>query len=145
MLLWSSHWLLFITLFLILIGSLSSFTLVQVLSVAVTAFHQPVCCFKQSTAILSYHKLFLWLTICLFVLLICLLCFPGGSDGKDIPSNARGACSIPGSGRIPGEENGNPRQCSCLENSLDRRTWQATVHEVAKSRIGLSTSYDQFL
>ena len=106
---------------------------------AVTAFHQPVCCFKQSTAILSYHKLFLWLTSCLFVLLIYLLCFPGGSNGKDIACNARGACSIPGSGRTPGEENGNPLQCSCLENSMDRGTWQATVHGVAKSQIGLST------
>ena len=42
--------------------------------------------------------------------------------------------SIPGSGRSPGVGNGNPLQCSCLENSIDRRAWQATVQAVAKSQ-----------
>ena len=42
--------------------------------------------------------------------------------------------SIPGSGRSPGEGNGNPLQYSCLENPMGRGAWQATVHEVAKSR-----------
>ena len=37
------------------------------------------------------------------------------------------------SGRSPGEGNGNPLQCSCLENSMDRGAWQTTVHGVAKS------------
>ena len=41
--------------------------------------------------------------------------------------------SIPGSRRSPGEENGNPLQYSCLENPMDRRAWQATVHGVTKS------------
>ena len=45
--------------------------------------------------------------------------------------------SIPGSGRSPGEGNGNPLQYSCLENLTDRRAWQATVHMVAKSRTQL--------
>ena len=45
---------------------------------------------------------------------------------------------IPGSGRSPGEENGNPLQYSCLENSMDRRAWWAIVHEVTKSRTRLS-------
>ena len=36
-------------------------------------------------------------------------------------------------GRSPGEENGNPLQHSCLENSMDRGAWQATVHGVTKS------------
>jgi len=40
---------------------------------------------------------------------------------------------IPGSGRALGEENGNPHQYSSLENSMDRRAWQAIVHGVAKS------------
>ena len=52
---------------------------------------------------------------------------------------ARDTVSIPGSGRSPGEGNGNPLQYSCLENSMDRRTWQATVHRVAKSQTRLST------
>ena len=40
---------------------------------------------------------------------------------------------IPGSGRSPGEGNGNPLQYSCLENPMDRGVWQPTVHGVAKS------------
>ena len=46
--------------------------------------------------------------------------------------------SIPGSGRSPGEGNGNPLQYSCLENPMDGGTWKATVHGVAKSRTRLS-------
>ena len=49
--------------------------------------------------------------------------FPGGSDGKASVYNAGGLGSIPGSGRFPGEGNGNPLQHSCLENPMDRRTW----------------------
>ena len=40
---------------------------------------------------------------------------------------------IPGSGRFPGERHGNPLQCSCLENPMDRGAWWATVHGVAES------------
>ena len=46
--------------------------------------------------------------------------------------------SIPGSGRSPGEGNGNPLQYSCLENPIDGGDWWATVHGVAKSRTQLS-------
>ena len=46
--------------------------------------------------------------------------------------------SIPGSGRSPGEGNGNPLQYSCLENSMNGRAWWATVHGVAKSQTQLS-------
>ena len=46
--------------------------------------------------------------------------------------------SIPGSGRSPGEGNGNPLQYSCLENSMDGGTSQATVHGVSESRTRLS-------
>ena len=45
--------------------------------------------------------------------------------------------SITVSGRSPGEGNGNPLQYSCLENSMDRGSWQATVHMVAKSQTRL--------
>ena len=51
---------------------------------------------------------------------------------------ARGLSSIPGSERSPGEGNGNPLQYSCLENSVDRGTWWAIVHGVAKSQTQLS-------
>ena len=53
---------------------------------------------------------------------------------KNLPANAgvaRDAGLIPGSGRSPG--NGNPLQCSCLENPMDRGAWRATVHGVTKS------------
>ena len=64
--------------------------------------------------------------------------FPGSSDGKASACNAGDLCSIPGSGRSPGEGNGNPLQYSCLENTMDRGAWWATVHRVAKSRTQLS-------
>ena len=54
------------------------------------------------------------------------------------PSNAGDMGSIPGSGRSPGEGNGNPLQYSCLGNSRDRGAWQATVHGVAKSQTQLN-------
>ena len=60
--------------------------------------------------------------------------FPGGSDGKESPCNAGDVASIPGSGRSPGEENGYPLQYSCLEKSMDRGTWQDTVHGISKSQ-----------
>ena len=47
--------------------------------------------------------------------------------------NARDAGLIPESGRTPGVGNGNPFQCSCLKNSMDRGAWWTIVHEVAKS------------
>ena len=58
--------------------------------------------------------------------------FPGGSDGKESVYNAGDPGLIPGSGRYSGEGNGNPLQCSCLGNSMDRRAWQATIHGVTK-------------
>ena len=57
---------------------------------------------------------------------------PGGTVVKNLPANAGdagGLCSIPGSGRSPGVGNSNPLQYSCLENSIDRRPWRATVHK----------------
>ena len=57
---------------------------------------------------------------------------PGGSDNKESACNAGDAGSIPGLGGSPGEGNGNPLQCSCLDNSMDRGAWQATVHTVTK-------------
>ena len=67
-------------------------------------------------------------------LLPAVLGFPGGSDGKESACNVGAPCLITGSGRSPGEENGNPFQYSCLEKSMDRGAWQATVHGVSKSR-----------
>ena len=58
--------------------------------------------------------------------------FPGGSDAKDSAHNAGDPAQIPGLGRFPGERNSNPPQYSCLENSMDRRAWQAIVYGVTK-------------
>ena len=52
--------------------------------------------------------------------------------------DVRDAGSIPGSGGSPGRRHGNTLQYSCLENSMDRGAWQATVDAVAKSQTRLS-------
>ena len=64
--------------------------------------------------------------------------FPGGSDVKASACNAGDLSLIPGSGRSPGEGNGNPLQYSCLENPMDGGAWWATVLGVAKSWTQLS-------
>ena len=64
--------------------------------------------------------------------------FPGDSDGKESTCNAGDLDLIAGSGRSPGEGNGNPLQYSCLENSMDIGAWLATVHGVAMSQTRLS-------
>ena len=70
---------------------------------------------------------------------------PGGSDVKGSACNAGDMGSIPGSGRFPGEGNGNPLQDSCLENPMDGGAWWATVHGVAKSQTRLSNFTFSFL
>ena len=57
------------------------------------------------------------------------------SDSKESAYSAGDLGSIPGSGRRPGEVNGNPLQYSCLENSMDREAWWATARRVAISQI----------
>ena len=64
--------------------------------------------------------------------------FPGGSDSKESTCNVGDLSLIPGSGRSPGEGNGNPLQYSCLEISVDRGAWQATALGVAKCQTRLS-------
>ena len=69
---------------------------------------------------------------------VTLIGFPGGFN---LPANAgdtRDIDSIPGSRRFSGGRNGNPFQYSCLENSMDRGAWRATVHGVTKGWICLS-------
>ena len=64
-----------------------------------------------------------------------MLGFPGGSLVKNLLANAgdaRDMGQIPGSGRSPGGGHGNPLQYSCLENSMHRGTWLATVHGVTE-------------
>ena len=59
--------------------------------------------------------------------------FSDGSVVKNPPANVGDVGLIPGSGRSPGEGNGNPLQYSCLDNPMDRGAQQTTVHGVAKS------------
>ena len=61
-----------------------------------------------------------------------LLGFAGGSGVKKPPANAGDLGLIPGLGRSSGKGNCNPFQSSCLENSVGREAWQATVHGVSK-------------
>ena len=76
-------------------------------------------------------KHFLWKTSKKLV----KLGFSVGSDGKESAWNVEDLGFIPGSGRSPGEGNGNPLQYSCLENSMDRGAWRARVQGVTKSNM----------
>ena len=75
----------------------------------------------------------------------CVTGFPGCTGVKNLPANAgdtrdaRDEGLIPGWGKSPGGGNGDPLQYSCLENSMDRGTWWATVHRVTKSWTRLRT------
>ena len=72
--------------------------------------------------------------------------FPGATGVKNLPVNAgdvRDMGLTPGLGRSPGGGHGNPFQYSCLENPMDRGTWWAAVHGVAKSQTQLSTHATQ--
>ena len=58
--------------------------------------------------------------------------FPGGLGVRNLPAKAGDTCLTSGSGRSPGEGNGNPLQYSCLGNPMDRGDWKATVHKVVR-------------
>ena len=77
---------------------------------------------------------------CVYILLALFIFmgFPGGSHGKESANNARDLGLIPRLGRSPGEGNGYPLQCPCLENPMDRGAWQATVAGVTMSQTRLS-------
>ena len=62
-----------------------------------------------------------------------MMSFPGGSDGKESSCNVGDLGSVPGLGRFAGEGNGYPHQYTCLEYSMDREAWRATVRGVAES------------
>ena len=59
---------------------------------------------------------------------------PNGSEGKESAYDARDMAVVPGSGRSPGGENGNPLKYSGLENPTDRRSWWSIVHGVTKDK-----------
>ena len=69
---------------------------------------------------------------------MCMPALTGGSVGKASACNAGEPGSIPGWGRSPGEGKDYPLQYSCLENSMHRGAWWATVHRVTRGRTQLS-------
>ena len=92
--------------------------------------------------ILNFFELINILNQCILWLRLPILSnknygFPGGSDGRKPACSAGHPGSTPGSGRSPGEGNGNPLQYSCLENPMDRGAWWAIVHGVTKSQTQL--------
>ena len=67
--------------------------------------------------------------------------FPGRTDGKGSHCNLEDPGMEPGSRRSPGKGHDYPLQYSCMENSMDRVAWLATVHGVAKSQTGLTNTF----
>ena len=65
--------------------------------------------------------------------------FPGSSVGKESACSAGDPGLVTGSGRSPGQGNGNPLQYSCLDNPMDRGAWQATVRGAARVRHNVAT------
>ena len=74
-----------------------------------------------------------YICVHIFKLVYNTLGFPDDSDGKESACNMGIPSLFPGLGRSPGEGNGYPLQYSCLENSMNRRAWWATVYGVAKT------------
>ena len=81
------------------------------------------------------HPALVQLTLGMQCVFLLPLDFPSGSVVKNLPASAGDMGFIPRSERFPGVGNGNPLQYSCLENSMDRGVWWATVHGVGKSQI----------
>ena len=76
--------------------------------------------------------------------IVCDLCFPGGSDGKEFSCNAGDLGSIPGLGRFPREWNSYPLQYSGLENSMDYSPWGQKELDTTE-RLSLSLFFWNFL
>ena len=93
--------------------------------------------FKKKKIINIYKDL----TAAICEMLVLLLGLPQWLRGKESACSAAATGEtglMPGSGRSPGGRHGNPLQYSCLENSMDRGAWGATVHGVTKSRTQLN-------
>ena len=103
---------------------------------------------RRSESLTSLTTNPLWSHIFLLFSILKFMVFPGGSDSKESSCNAGDLDSILGSGKSPGEGNGNPLQYSCLENPMDRQVWWATVcgvgHDWATS-LHFMTTYGGFI
>ena len=80
--------------------------------------------------------IYIYMFVCVYIYIY--MGFPHSSIGKESACNAGDPGSIPGSGRSPGEENGNPLQYFCLENPMNREAWQCYSLWGNKSRTRLS-------
>ena len=94
-------------------------------------YHQYSC--ELSKVRMCYEPITVYIASCVSWVSRLTLGFPGGSDHKESACRAGDLGSIPGLGRSPGGGNGNSLQYSCLEDSMDRGAWQATVYGVAES------------
>ena len=86
---------------------------------------------------MNYKTFYIHGLICFLVQLFITIIyqgFPGSSDGKESAFNTGDSGSVPGSGRSPGEGNGNPLQYSCLENPMDRGAWRVWSMGLQKVR-----------
>ena len=90
---------------------------------------------KSETVKANMMQLFVYLNKYFGAHTMGLWGFPGSSAGKESACNLGDLGSKPGWGRSPVRGHGNPLQYSCLENSMDRGAWWATVHGVTKSQI----------
>ena len=99
-----------------------------------------LCIFCVWVQLKISYMFYIWIYVNenIYWLYICYQGFPGGSDSKESACNVGDLGLIPGSGRSPGEGNGNPLQYSCLENAMDGGAWQSPVHGFAKSQTRLS-------
>ena len=96
---------------------------------------------KQKKTCIAF-KVFVVISPWIFLLwypILHMVGFPDGSDNEESACNTGDLGSIPRQGWSPGEENDYPLWYSCLENSMDRGAWQATVHGITKSWTRLST------
>ena len=109
----------------------------NIFPVWVLFFHSDINILKILN-ILKYVCIWLhWVLAAAFEIfhLHCSMRFPGGSDGKASVYNVGDLGSIPGSGRFPGEGNGNPLQYSCLENPMDGGAW-CRLLSMGSQRVG---------
>ena len=71
---------------------------------------------------------------------------PSGTEAKNLPATQEVQAdlgSIPGLGRFPGEDNGNPLQVSCWDNPMDRGTWWPTAHSVSAHSVSESDTTER--
>ena len=77
---------------------------------------------KRITEVKDYCYMLIKVTFLIFIILKLFEGFPGGSDGKESFCNVGDLSLIPGLGRYPGRKDGNPFQCSCLEDHHGQRS-----------------------